>query len=154
MRHILERGFRDCVWCTKKKKYGSLFGDRVDVSVGDLASPDSVRLAIQGTNIVFLVNVGPENPQRDKVAATICKEFEIHRIVKLSSLDVEQGLAIGAWHEKGEAAIREVGIPFVFVRPTSFMKASVAPNALLKQPGARQRPDRLAWQHKHPFKVV
>jgi uncharacterized protein YbjT (DUF2867 family) len=80
-----------------------------------------MRAALQETNTVFLVNVGPEIPQRDKVAATISKELGVRKIVKLSSLDVEQGLAIGAWHEKGEAAIREIGIPFTFVRPTGFM---------------------------------
>jgi len=45
----------------------------------------------------------------------------VGRIVKLSSLDVEHGLAIGAWHEKGEAAIRACGIACTFVRPTGFM---------------------------------
>ena len=43
------------------------------------------------------------------------------RIVKLSSLDVDQGLAIGAWHEKGEAALRAFEISFTFVRPSGFM---------------------------------
>jgi uncharacterized protein YbjT (DUF2867 family) len=110
----------------KEEKARSLFRDRVDVSVGDLASPDSIRAAIQGTNTVFLVNVGPEIPERDKAAAMISREAGVRKIVKLSSLDVEQGLAIGAWHEKGEAAIREVGIPFTFVRPTGFVSNLLA----------------------------
>jgi uncharacterized protein YbjT (DUF2867 family) len=67
------------------------------------------------------VNVGPAIPERDKATAMICKEVGVRRIIKLSSLDVEHGLAIGAWHEKGEAAIRTTGIPFTFVRPTGFM---------------------------------
>ncbi|HEY2470342.1 MAG TPA: NmrA family NAD(P)-binding protein [Terracidiphilus sp.] len=53
--------------------------------------------------------------------ATIAREEGVRRIVKLSSLDVEQGLAIGAWHEKGEAAIQASGVAFTFVRPTGFM---------------------------------
>lgn len=44
----------------------------------------------------------------------------------MSSLDVEHGLAIGAWHEKSEAAIRNMGIPFTFVRPTGFMSNLLA----------------------------
>ncbi|HJZ73548.1 MAG TPA: hypothetical protein VKE51_17520, partial [Vicinamibacterales bacterium] len=35
-------------------------------------------------------------------------------------------LAIGAWHERGEAAIRASRIPFVFVRPTGFMSNLLA----------------------------
>ena len=58
------------------------------LSVGNLASPDSMRAAIQGTNTVFLVNVGPEIPERDRVAATISKDLGVQKIVKLSSLDV------------------------------------------------------------------
>ena len=41
-------------------------------------------------------------------------------------MDVEQSLAIGAWHERGEAAIRGSGIPFTFVRPTGFMSNLLA----------------------------
>jgi uncharacterized protein YbjT (DUF2867 family) len=79
-----------------------------------------------GVDAVYLVNVGPEIPQRDAAAASLAKEAGIKKIVKLSSLDVEHGLAIGAWHEKGEAAIRASGVPFTFVRPTGFMSNLLA----------------------------
>src|ERR1700685_4642802 len=41
-------------------------------------------------------------------------------------MEVEQGLAIGAWHERGEAAIRASGIQFTFVQPTGFMSNLLA----------------------------
>jgi len=69
VRQLLERGIRPRVLVRREEKARSLFGDRVDVSVGDLASPDSIRAAIRGTNTVFLVNVGPEIPERDKAAS-------------------------------------------------------------------------------------
>jgi uncharacterized protein YbjT (DUF2867 family) len=75
---------------------------------------------------MYLVNVGPEIPQRDEIAAIMAKQEGVKRLVKLSSRDVEHGLAIGAWHEKGEAAIRAAGIPFTFVRPTGFMSNLLA----------------------------
>lgn len=121
VRQLLECGVRPRVLVRREAKGRALFGDQVDISVGDFASPDSIRRALQGMNTVFLVNVGPEIGERDRVAATISKGLGVQKIVKLSSLDVEQGLAIGAWHEKGEAAIREIGIPFTFIRPTGFM---------------------------------
>lgn len=126
VRQLLERNIRPRLLVRSEEKARSLFGDRVDVCVGDLAAPDSTRGAIQGAGTVFLVNVGPAIPERDKAVATICKEVGVRKIVKLSSLDVEHGLAIGAWHEKGEAAIRTTGIPFTFVRPTGFMSNLLA----------------------------
>ncbi|HTU41702.1 MAG TPA: hypothetical protein VMF10_08330 [Candidatus Aquilonibacter sp.] len=63
----------------------------------------------QGTNVLFFLNIGPAIPERDKAAAMTSKELGVRKIVKLSSNDVEQGLAIGARHEKGEAAIRATG---------------------------------------------
>jgi uncharacterized protein YbjT (DUF2867 family) len=126
VRQLLERNIRPRVLVRSEEKARSLFGDRVDVCVGDLAAPDSMRKAIQGADTVFLVNVGPAIPERDKAAAMISKEFGVRKIIKLSSLDVEHGLAIGVWHEKGEAAIRATGIPFTFVRPTGFMSNLLA----------------------------
>jgi len=121
VRQLLERGIRPRVLTRCEEKARAIFGDCVDICVGDLSDPASTRAAMQGANAVFLVNVGPEIPMRDGLAAITAGEAGITRIVKLSSLDVEEGLAIGAWHEKGEEAIRATGVPFSFVRPTGFM---------------------------------
>jgi uncharacterized protein YbjT (DUF2867 family) len=126
VRQLLERNIRPRVLVRSEEKARLLFGDRVDVCVGDLAAPDSMRGAVQGADTVFLMNVGPAIPERDKAAAMISKALGVRKIVKLSSLDVEHGLAIGAWHEKGEAAIRTTGIPFTVVRPTGFMSNLLA----------------------------
>jgi (4-alkanoyl-5-oxo-2,5-dihydrofuran-3-yl)methyl phosphate reductase len=126
VRQLLERNIRPRVLVRSEQKARALFEDRVEVCMGDLAAPDSMRGALQGVDTVFLVNVGPEIPERDKTAAMISKEVGVRKIVKLSSLDVEHGLAIGAWHEKGEAAIRNTGVPFIFVRPTGFMSNLLA----------------------------
>jgi len=72
------------------------------------------------------VNVGHDIPHRDAAAASLAKDVGVSRIVKLSSMDVEQGLAIGAWHEKGEHAIRACGVPFIFIRPSGFMNNLLA----------------------------
>jgi uncharacterized protein YbjT (DUF2867 family) len=41
-------------------------------------------------------------------------------------MDVQHGLALGVWHEKGEAAIRTAGIPFTFLQPSGFMSNLLA----------------------------
>jgi uncharacterized protein YbjT (DUF2867 family) len=124
--HLVKRNIRPRVLVRNEAKARLLFGDRVDVFVGDLAEPASMREALKGAETIYLVNVGPEIPRRDGAAAVLAKEEGVKRILKLSSLDVEHGLAIGAWHEKGEAAIRAVGVPFTFVRPTGFMSNLLA----------------------------
>jgi (4-alkanoyl-5-oxo-2,5-dihydrofuran-3-yl)methyl phosphate reductase len=126
VRRLLKRNIRPRVLVRDEAKARSLFGERVDVFVGDLAEPASMRDALKGAETIYLVNVGPEIPRRDESVAVLAKEEGVTRIIKLSSLDVEHGLAIGAWHEKGEAAIRAVGIPFTFVRPTGFMSNLLA----------------------------
>jgi uncharacterized protein YbjT (DUF2867 family) len=123
---LLGRNIRPRALVRSEEKARSLFGDRVDTFVGDLADPVSMRQALKGADTIYLVNVGPEIPKRDEAAVALAKEEGVKRVVKLSSLDVEQGLAIGAWHEKGEAAIQAAGVPFTFVRPTGFMSNLLA----------------------------
>lgn len=126
VQHLLKRNIRPRVLARDEAKARLLFGERVDVFAGDLAEPASFREALKGVDAMYLVNVGPEIPQRDEAAAVLAKAMGVKKMVKLSSLDVEHGLAIGAWHEKGEAAIRASGIRFTFVRPTGFMSNLLA----------------------------
>jgi (4-alkanoyl-5-oxo-2,5-dihydrofuran-3-yl)methyl phosphate reductase len=126
VRQLLERNIRPRVLVRNAEKARALFGEATEIYVGDLAIPETIRPAMQGVHTLFLVNVGPEISQRDQAAAAIARAEGVRRIVKLSSLDVEQGLAIGAWHEKGEAAIRASGVTFTFVRPSGFMSNLLA----------------------------
>jgi uncharacterized protein YbjT (DUF2867 family) len=121
VRQLIERNVRPRVLVRSAEKAHAFFGQEAEICVGDLAVPATARPAMKGAEMLFLVNIGPEIPQRDEAVASIARDEGVRRIVKLSSLDVEQGLAIGAWHEKGEAAIRVSGVPFTFVRPTGFM---------------------------------
>ena len=82
--------------------------------------------ALEGIDEFFLVNSGHQIPVRDELAATAAKAAGVKHLVKLSSMDVQHGLAIGAWHERGEAAIRTSGIRFTFVQPTGFMSNLLA----------------------------
>jgi uncharacterized protein YbjT (DUF2867 family) len=123
---LLQRGERPRVFVREEKRARSRFGDRVDVFVGDLADSASLQTALDGVEALFLVNTGPQIPVQDEGAAKVAKAAGVKHLVKLSSMDVQQGLAIGAWHERGEAAIRASGIPFTFVQPTGFMSNLLA----------------------------
>jgi uncharacterized protein YbjT (DUF2867 family) len=118
---LLAFGERPRVFVRDENKARSRFGDRVEVFVGDLADAASLKSALQDVDALFLVTTGPRIPQLDEGAAKAAKAAGVRRLVKLSSLDVEQNLAIGAWHERGEEAIRASGVPFTFLRPSGFM---------------------------------
>ncbi len=124
--HLLQSGKRPRVFVRRVEKAQALFGDRVDIFVGDLGEPASLQSALEGVNEFFLVNSGPQIPVLDELAAKVAKAAGVRHLVKLSSMDVQHGLAIGAWHELGEAAIRDSGITFTFVQPTGFMSNLLA----------------------------
>jgi uncharacterized protein YbjT (DUF2867 family) len=133
--HLIERGERPQVFVRDSAKAQARFGDRVEFVVGDLGDPPSLRAALEGIDALFLVNTGPTIPARDEAAANAARVTGVNHLVKLSSLDVEQGLAIGAWHERGEAAIRASGLPFTFVRPSGFMSNLLAWARSIKSEG-------------------
>jgi uncharacterized protein YbjT (DUF2867 family) len=123
---LREGGERPRLFVRDASKARTLFGDRVDIVEGDLGNDASLRRALEGVDKLFLVNSGPQIPVRDEIAADAAKAEGVRHLVKLSSMDVQHGLAIGAWHERGEAAIRASGIPFTFIQPTGFMSNLLA----------------------------
>jgi len=133
--HLLQHRNRPRVFVRDAAKALSRFGDLVDIFVGDLADPTSLKAALEGADELFLVNTGPQIPARDEAAAKTAKAAGVRHLVKLSSMDVQQGLAIGAWHERGEAAIRASGIAFTSVQPTGFMSNLLAWATSIKAEG-------------------
>src|SRR5262249_15391383 len=123
---LLRSGRRPRVFVRDAHKARSRFGDRVDVFVGDLADPESLKAALEDVGEFFLLNTGPQIPARDEAAAKAARAAGVKHVVKLSSMDVQQGLAIGSWHERGEAAVRASGVAFTFVQPTGFMSNLLA----------------------------
>ena len=126
MKLLLERGERPRLFVRDAEKARGFFANSVDVFAGDLSNPASLKPALEGAEALFLINTGPEIPRRDETAVRAAREAGVKHVVKLSSMDVEHGLAIGAWHEQGEAAIRAAGIAFTFIRPTGFMSNLLA----------------------------
>jgi uncharacterized protein YbjT (DUF2867 family) len=123
---LIKSGERPRVFVRDAEKARLRFDDRVEVATGDLADKASLNAALKGVDALFLVNSGPQIPLRDEMAAKAAKAAGVRHLVKLSSMDVQHGLAIGAWHEQGETAIRATGIPFTFVQPTGFMSNLLA----------------------------
>jgi uncharacterized protein YbjT (DUF2867 family) len=119
---LLARGDRPRVFVRDEAKARARWGDRVDFAVGDLTDGASLAAALEGADTLLVVNSGPELDRHDRVAAQAAKSAGLARLVKLSSYDArKQDVGTGVWHARGEAAIRESGITFVFVQPSGFM---------------------------------
>ncbi|NTX17828.1 NAD(P)H-binding protein [Myxococcus sp. CA056] len=121
-RCLLARGERPCVFVRDAKKARALFGDRVEVRVGDLSgSRASLSAALAGIGAVFLLNSGPKLGVWDRAFALAARAAGVKHLVKLSTLDVSTGVGTGPWHARGETAVRESGLSFTFIRSAAFM---------------------------------
>ncbi|NTX33827.1 NAD(P)H-binding protein [Myxococcus sp. CA033] len=121
-RCLLARGERPCVFVRDAKKARALFGDRVEVRVGDLAgSRASLSAALAGLDAVFLLSSGPKLGVWDRAFALAARAAGVKHLVKLSTLDVSTGVGTGPWHARGETAVRESGLSFTFIRSAAFM---------------------------------
>jgi len=135
VQRLIQLGERPRVFVRDANRARLRFADRVDIFIGDLADGASLRPALEGAHALFLVNSGPKISERDQAAANAARAAGVEHLVKLSSMDVEQGLAIGAWHERGEAAIRASGMRFTFVQPTGFMSNLLAWSTSIRSEG-------------------
>jgi uncharacterized protein YbjT (DUF2867 family) len=115
---LLDRAERPAVFVRDRKKAERLFGDRVEIRVGDLAD---ISGALADVSELFLLNSGPELEVHDRAAALAAKAAGVRHVVKLSTLDVSTGIGTGPWHARGEEAIRESGVAFTFLRSSAFM---------------------------------
>ena len=118
---LLARGERPSVLVRDATKASALYGDRVDVFVGDLSNATTLLTPLSRVDAVLLINAGPELAARDEAAAHVAKAAGVGHLIKLSSFDARLNVGTGVWHARGEAAIRASGIPFTFVQPSGFM---------------------------------
>jgi len=121
-RRLIARGERPSVFVRNAKTATALFGDQVELYVGDLEKPgSSLAAALAGIDGVLLVTDGPELDSRDRAVAVAAKSAGVRHVVKLSTLDVHTGVGTGPWHARGELAVRESGVAFTFIQPAGFM---------------------------------
>ncbi len=96
----------------------------VEVVGGDLGDPASLEDALRGVDRVFAVSTGPDGPAQDRDLAAAAAKAGASRIVKLSTLRLDDDRIddpITRWHRAGEDAVRDSGVAWTFLRPTGFM---------------------------------
>lgn len=122
VQRLVDSGARPSVFVRSARRARSLFGDHVDIHVGDLEKPGcSLATALAGVDGVFLVTDGSDLEKRDRAVAFAARHAGVRHVVKLSTLDVRTGIGTGPWHERGEDAVRESGMAFTFIQAAGFM---------------------------------
>ena len=96
---------------------------RVEVVRGNFEDPSSLAEAVRDVDAVFSLTLGPRTGMHEKNLAEAAKAAGVRRIVKLSALggDGELKNDIRKWHDEGEQAIRDMGIPVTALYPGAFM---------------------------------
>ena len=108
--------------CAARRRHRALFGDQVDIHVGDLEKPrPSLAAALAGVDGIFLVTDGPDLDDARSRGRVRCETAGVRHVVKLSTLDVRTGIGTGPWHARGEDAVRESGVAFTFIQAAGFM---------------------------------
>lgn len=94
------------------------FPENVEIAIGDLTDPETLKMALDGAQKVFLVRV----PRSDDFPA-LAKQSGVEEIVFLSSgaIDSLTENAIGRNHLHTEELIRQSGVKWTFLRPGAFM---------------------------------
>ena len=96
---------------------------RVDVVRGDFEDPASLDEAVRGVDRIFSLTLGPQTGVHETNLARAAKTAGVRHIMKLSAMggDGETKNDIRKWHDEGEHAIREAGIPLTVLHPGAFM---------------------------------
>lgn len=123
---LIDAGARTSVFVRDASKAHLLFGDQVDVRRGDFDTSSALAAALDGVDGIFLLTDGPNLDEQDRAVSSAAFQAGVQHIVKLSTLDVLTGIGTGPWHTAGEAAVRESGVPFTFIRAAGFMSNALS----------------------------
>ncbi|MGY4979082.1 NAD(P)H-binding protein [Streptomyces sp. 900105755] len=94
----------------------------VEVVRGDHADPASLAAALAGATAAFLLRPPGPDAGQDAALVAAAREAGVERLVKLSAIATgEAGSGPSAhWHVAGERAVRESGLAWTVLRPSSF----------------------------------
>jgi uncharacterized protein YbjT (DUF2867 family) len=135
-KRLAESGGRPSVFVRNAKRARALFGDDVDIHIGDLDRPGaSLATALAGVDGVFLVSDGVDLATRDRTVSLAARNAGVRHVVKLSTLDVRTGIGTGPWHARGEAAVRDSGVAFTFIQAAGFMSNALGWSESIRRAG-------------------
>src|SRR6266566_650252 len=138
-RALAARGDRVRAFVRDPGKARRMLGENVDLAIGDLADPRSVRAALDGADALFLSCA--DDPRRvgwERSAIGAAVAAGVRRVVKLSAVGAEPGspVAFWDWHGQVEQHLRASGTGWVILRSSWYMSNLLAAAAqVLSSPG-------------------
>ena len=138
VRALLERGQSVRTFVRDPHKARGLFGNAVELAVGDFTDPSSVLAALDGVEQLFLS--GADDPRRvewERNMIDAAAAMPVRRVVKLSSITAEPGarVAFWDWHGRIERHLRDSGIHFVALRSSFYMSNLLAAREQISHEG-------------------
>ena len=97
----------------------------VEVVQADFDDRPSLKPAVDGVDTVFLLTapVSP-SPAHDRALLDAARGAGVRRVVRLSAIGsgetTDDGSTLGAWHAEAEQAVRDSGLEWTMLRPTTF----------------------------------
>lgn len=111
----------------------------VEVVEMEFTNPESLHAAFTHASRVFLITpLADGQVEMAKRLVDEAKRVGVKHIVKLSTLGAgaEPGIQLGRWHREIERYIEQSGIPYTFLRPSTYMQNFEIFNATsIKQEG-------------------
>lgn len=139
VRELVARGVGVRAFVRDPARAAAVLGDGVELAVGDLGDPGTVRRALEGVDRMFL-NCGnvPGQVELETAAATAAADAGVQRIVKLSTIGAEAGSPLVFWDWQGriEDHVRAAGVPAVVLRANFFMTNLLAAAGSVRHAGS------------------
>ncbi len=96
----------------------------VEIVVGDLSKPETLDAALDGVERVFLLS--SPDPDQVKLQSNLidaARRMGARHVVKVSVAGgPDSGTQIGRWHWTTETQLKDSGLAFTILRPTSYMQ--------------------------------
>ena len=109
---------------TRNPGKAASFNGHLEIAVGDLDDPETIPIALEGIDKLFLVTV---STTQDASVLRAAKSAGVGQVVKLSTFEaVDPGMTEHVkWHHEREELIRASGLAWTFLRPTMFMSTAL-----------------------------
>jgi uncharacterized protein YbjT (DUF2867 family) len=107
------------------RKAGTAFPEGVEIAVGDLLDPVSVRHAMSGVDKLYLLNaVTPDELTQGLIAYDLARKMRLSHVVYHSVFRAEHFKDVPHFASKVaiEAALRQFDVPFTIIRPNYFFQ--------------------------------
>ena len=129
VRELQSRGATVRAFVRDRERAQAVLGHDVELAVGDLSDPTSLRAGLEKVDQLFLMCANsPRQAELETKAIEAADHAGTARIVKLSARGAQRGSPLPFWDWQGriEEHLRASGIPHVLLRPTYYMSNLLA----------------------------